>query len=207
MAQVTVDFSGTTVFVAGGTSGINLGIAEGFAAAGARVAVMSRSKEKVDAAVTRLQALGAQATGVAADVRDPDPTSAVLQHAHAAFGDIDVLVSGAAGNFPAAALDMSPGGFRSVVDIDLLGSYHVPRAAYPLLRKPWYGRHQRVGTTGVPSHGTAVTCVRRQSRCRHDDPRARHRMGRRRHPGQLGGPWSHRGHRGHEAPGPDPRGS
>jgi len=55
MAQVKVDFSGTTVFVAGGTSGINLGIAEGFAAAGARVAVMSRSKEKVDAAVARLQ--------------------------------------------------------------------------------------------------------------------------------------------------------
>jgi NAD(P)-dependent dehydrogenase (short-subunit alcohol dehydrogenase family) len=136
VAKVTVDFSGTAVFVAGGTSGINLGIAEGFAAAGARVAVMSRSKEKVDAAVTRLQALGAQATGEAADVRDPEATGAVLQHAHAAFGDIDVLVSGAAGNFPAAALDMSPNAFRSVVDIDLLGSYHVLRAAYPLLRKP-----------------------------------------------------------------------
>jgi NAD(P)-dependent dehydrogenase (short-subunit alcohol dehydrogenase family) len=136
MARLTVDFSGTTVFVAGGTSGINLGIAEGFAAAGARVAVMSRSKEKVDAAVTRLQALGAQAIGEAADVRDPEATSAVLQRTHAAFGDIDVLVSGAAGNFPAAALDMSPNAFRSVVDIDLLGSYHVLRAAHPLLRKP-----------------------------------------------------------------------
>jgi len=136
MAQVKVDFSGTTVFVAGGTSGINLGIAEGFAAAGARVAVMSRSKEKVDAAVTRLQALGAQAIGEAADVRDSEATSAVLQHAHESFGDFDVLVSGAAGNFPAAALDMSPNAFRSVVDIDLLGSYHVLRAAYPLLRKP-----------------------------------------------------------------------
>lgn len=136
MAQVTVDFSETTVFVAGGTSGINLGIAEGFAAAGARVAVMSRSKEKVDAAVTRLQALGAEATGEAADVRDPEAVSAVLQHAHAAFGDIDVLVSGAAGNFPAAALDMSANAFRSVVDIDLLGSFHVLRAAYPVLRKP-----------------------------------------------------------------------
>jgi NAD(P)-dependent dehydrogenase (short-subunit alcohol dehydrogenase family) len=136
MARVTVDFSETTVFVAGGTSGINLGIAEAFATAGARVAVMSRSKEKVDAAVTRLQALGAQATGGVADVRDPEATSAVLQLAQAAFGDIDVLVSGAAGNFPAAALDMSPNAFRSVVDIDLLGSYHVLRAAYPLLRKP-----------------------------------------------------------------------
>jgi NAD(P)-dependent dehydrogenase (short-subunit alcohol dehydrogenase family) len=136
VAQVTVDFSGTTVFVAGGTSGINLGIAEGFAAAGARVAVMSRSMQKVDAAVARLQALGAQAIGEAADVRDPEATREALRHAHAAFGDIDVLVSGAAGNFPAAALDMSPNAFRSVVDIDLLGSYHVLRAAYPLLRKP-----------------------------------------------------------------------
>jgi NAD(P)-dependent dehydrogenase (short-subunit alcohol dehydrogenase family) len=136
VAQVTLDFSGTTVFVAGGTSGINLGIAEGFAAAGARVAVMSRSKEKVDAAVTRLQALGAQATGEAADVRDPEATAAALRHAHAVFGSIDVLVSGAAGNFPAAALEMSPNAFRSVVDIDLLGSFHVLRAAYPLLRRP-----------------------------------------------------------------------
>ncbi len=136
MAQVTVDFSGTTVFVGGGTSGINLGIAEGFAAAGARVAVMSRSKEKVDAAVTRLRALGAEATGTAADVRDYEATSAALRQAHEAFGDIDVLVSGAAGNFPAAARDMSPNAFRSVVEIDLLGSYHVLRAAYPLLRKP-----------------------------------------------------------------------
>jgi NAD(P)-dependent dehydrogenase (short-subunit alcohol dehydrogenase family) len=46
MAQVKVDFSGTTVFVAGGTSGINFGIAEGFAAAGARLAVMSRSARR-----------------------------------------------------------------------------------------------------------------------------------------------------------------
>jgi NAD(P)-dependent dehydrogenase (short-subunit alcohol dehydrogenase family) len=52
------------------------------------------------------------------------------------FGGIDVLVSGAAGNFPAAALELSPKAFRFVVDIDLLGSFHVLRAAYPLLRRP-----------------------------------------------------------------------
>lgn len=136
VANVTVDFTGAHAFVAGGTSGINLGIAEGFASAGARVAVMSRSPEKVDAAVTRLRALGAEATGSAADVRDPDATGTALLQAHQAFGEIDVLVSGAAGNFPASALEMSPNAFRSVVDIDLLGTYHVLRAAYPLLRKP-----------------------------------------------------------------------
>ncbi len=97
---------------------------------------MSRSPEKVDAAVTRLQALGAQATAKRPTCATRRPPKRRSEQAHAAFGDIDVLVSGAAGNFLAAALDMSPNAFRSVVDIDLLGSYHVLRAAYPLLRKP-----------------------------------------------------------------------
>ena len=136
MVNVTIDFRGVHAFVAGGTSGINLGIAMGFATAGARVSVMSRSPEKVDAAVGRLRTLGAEAAGSAADVRDPDTTATALRRAHEEFGDIDVLISGAAGNFPASALEMSPNAFRSVVDIDLLGTYHVLRAAYPLLRKP-----------------------------------------------------------------------
>jgi len=136
MAHVTMDFTGAHAFVAGGTSGINLGIAEGFASVGARVSLMSRSPDKVDAAVGRLRALGAEAGGSAADVRDPEATATALQQAHQAFGEIDVLVSGAAGNFPASVLEMSPNAFRSVVDIDLLGTYHVLRAAHPLLRKP-----------------------------------------------------------------------
>ena len=136
MGQMTVDYTGATVFVAGGTSGINLGIAEGFAAAGARVAVMSRSQDKVDAAVRRLRELGAESMGVAADVRDVQATGAALAAAHEAFGDIDVLVSGAAGNFPATALGMSPNAFRSVLEIDLLGTYHVLRTGYEFLRKP-----------------------------------------------------------------------
>ena len=132
----TIDFAGKAVFVAGGTSGINLGIALGFARAGARVAVMSRSPEKVDAAVARLREAGAEAMGTAADVRDYTATEAALKAAHDAYGDFDVLVSGAAGNFPAPALGMSANGFKSVVDIDLLGSFHVLRAAHPFLRKP-----------------------------------------------------------------------
>ena len=55
---------------------------------------------------------------------------------NAKFGEFDVLVSGAAGNFPARAMDMSSNGFAAVMNIDLLGSYHVLRAAYPYLRKP-----------------------------------------------------------------------
>jgi NAD(P)-dependent dehydrogenase (short-subunit alcohol dehydrogenase family) len=132
----TFDFKDTNVFVFGGTSGINLGIARCFAAAGASVAVASRSQEKVDAAVAELNLLGSGASGYALDVRDADAVQAALGAHGTAAGDLDILVSGAAGNFPALATDMSPNGFKSVVDIDLLGSFHVLRSAFQYLKKP-----------------------------------------------------------------------
>jgi NAD(P)-dependent dehydrogenase (short-subunit alcohol dehydrogenase family) len=126
-----------SVFVAGGSSGINLGIALGFARAGARVAILSRNRDKIDAALEVIgQAGGPDPLGFAGDVRDPEAVAAALRDAHAAHGPFDVLVSGAAGNFPALAADLSPNGFKAVVDIDLLGSFNVLRGAYEWLRRP-----------------------------------------------------------------------
>lgn len=130
------DYSGKTVFVAGGTSGINLGIAHAFARAGANLVVISRKQDKVDAAVAELKARGGEAIGFAADVRDYAAVETAFKETQQRFGAIDVLVSGAAGNFPAPAVGISPNGFKSVVDIDLLGTFHVVRAAFPYLRKP-----------------------------------------------------------------------
>ena len=130
------DFSGQTVFVSGGTSGINLGIADAFAQAGARVAVMSRNPERVAVAQAQLARHGGAVMGLTGDVREPDRVQQVLAQVHAAWGAIDVLVSGAAGNFLARALDLSPKGFKAVVDIDLMGTFHVLRAAHPFLRQP-----------------------------------------------------------------------
>jgi len=130
------DFSGKHVFVSGGTSGINLGIAHAFSRAGAKVSVMSRSQEKVDAAVAGLKARGGAAFGIAADVRDYAGVEAALKAATAHHGKIDVLISGAAGNFVAPALGMSSNGFKAVIDIDLMGTFHVLRAAFAHLAKP-----------------------------------------------------------------------
>ena len=132
----TLRFDRQTVFVAGGTSGINLAIADAFAAHGASVAVMSRAQDKVDAALASLRRHGTAVTGYAADVRKYDAVSAALAAARDAIGEFDVLVSGAAGNFPASALDMSPNGFKAVVDIDLIGAFHVLKAAHAHLKKP-----------------------------------------------------------------------
>jgi len=136
MPLIDLDFSGRHVAVFGGTSGINFGIAEAFARRGASVTVASRRQENVDAALARLREAGGRAAGFAADVRDFDAVARALESAVAAHGPIDVLVSGAAGNFFASAAGMSANGFRTVVDIDLMGTFHVLRAAHAHLRKP-----------------------------------------------------------------------
>ncbi|MCF1428850.1 MAG: SDR family oxidoreductase [Shewanella sp.] len=131
------DFQDTQVFVVGGTSGINLGIARAFASAGARVAVASRSQNKVTAAVAQLRAISTREhLGVCFDVRDKEAMAKGFAAVTKAFGQLDVLVSGAAGNFPAAAAKLSENGFKSVMDIDLLGSFQVLKQAYPLMRRP-----------------------------------------------------------------------
>jgi len=133
---VDIDFKGRHVFVFGGTTGINFGVAEAFACRGARVSVASRKAENVEAARARLASHGGQVFGACADVRDCDAVGRAFADAVGRFGPVDVLVSGAAGNFLCEAKDMSPNGFRTVVDIDLVGSFHVLREAYAHLRKP-----------------------------------------------------------------------
>lgn len=135
MTQV-FDFKNKNVVVVGGTSGINRGVAECFARAGANVAVASRSEDKVNDTVASLQKLTEKAQGFTCDVRNQEVVAEGLKTIAETWGEIDVLVSGAAGNFPAMANGMSANGFKSVVDIDLLGTFNVMQAAWPHLRKP-----------------------------------------------------------------------
>ncbi len=127
---------GKVAFVAGASTGINQRIAERFAEAGAKVAMISRSEEKIGLAAEKIRAAGGDALGMAADVRDYDSVAATLRKARDHYGEIDIVLSGAAGNFVAPALGMSANGFRTVVDIDLNGTFNVLRGAFEHLRKP-----------------------------------------------------------------------
>ncbi len=127
---------GKVAFVAGASTGINQRIAERFAEAGAKVAMISRSEEKIGLAAEKIRGRGGDALGMAADVRDYDSVAATLRKARDHYGEIDIVLSGAAGNFVAPALGMSANGFRTVVDIDLNGTFNVLRGAFEHLRKP-----------------------------------------------------------------------
>ena len=170
----TFDYTGRTVFVAGGTSGINLGIARAFAACGARLGVASRSREKVDAAVATL---GPGALGYAFDVRDPPPSPPRLDAFAAEAGPIDVAGLRRRRQLPGAAprslAQRLQGGGRH------RPSRHLPRDArrLPAHAPPRRQPHQHLRPAGHHPDGDADPRLRRQGRRRHGDALPRDRVG------------------------------
>jgi NAD(P)-dependent dehydrogenase (short-subunit alcohol dehydrogenase family) len=129
--------AGRTAFVTGGAGGINRAIARRFAEHGARLALLGRTPETLESAKEEVLRAGAPDAAVfAADVRDYAAVSGSLAETAAQFGAIDIVICGAAGNFPAPALGMSANGFKAVVDIDLLGTFNTCRAAFEHMKKP-----------------------------------------------------------------------
>jgi NAD(P)-dependent dehydrogenase (short-subunit alcohol dehydrogenase family) len=124
---------GKVAYVAGGSSGINLQIAQCLAAHGAAVALVSRTAEKVQSAAATIRDSGATAIGIAADVRDYDAIAASMGQTAAELGTPDIVVSGAAGNFVAPAHRLSTNGFKTIVDIDLVGTFNVFRSAFDVV--------------------------------------------------------------------------
>src|SRR6187200_1065370 len=127
--------SDRVAFVTGGGTGITGGVARALAEAGARVALVSRKIEHLQPAADAINANGGKAIPVAADVRQPDQVENAIAQTIEAFGKIDIVVNGAAGNFLCAAEELSPNGFGTVVDIDLKGTFNVCRAAFAQLKE------------------------------------------------------------------------
>ena len=155
--------AGRTALITGGGSGIGYGIAECLAAAGASVGVFSRNEERVGQAAERLAAAhGVRTLPTVGDVREPAALERAVRETRDALGSIDILVNNAAGNFYAPTAELSPNGWRAVVEIDLFGTFHACRAAYPVMAEQGYGRIVSISMTlhyrGWPlmAHATAA---------------------------------------------------
>ena len=148
--------AGHVALVTGGGTGICRGIAAAYARLGADVAIASRKPEVLEAAAAELgRATGRAILAVPADVRDPDAIARAVGTTVERFGKLDTLVNGAAGNFLAPAAALSPNGFRTVVDIDLHGTFNASRAAFEALQKTGDGLILNISAT-LHYHGTPL---------------------------------------------------
>ena len=120
-------FQDQVVVVTGGGTGLGKAMAVEFARLGARIAVLSRKPEHLEAGVAAIEAVGSQALAVACDIRQPDQIAAAFDTVERDLDAPAVLVNNAAGNFPVPAEDMSPNAWRTVVDIVLNGTFYCSR--------------------------------------------------------------------------------
>jgi peroxisomal 2,4-dienoyl-CoA reductase len=148
--------AGHVAVVTGGGTGICRGIAHAFARFGAEVCIVSRKPEVLAQTASEISAAtGRKVLGLAADVRDPEAIARVIAECAAHFGTLDTLVNGAAGNFLVPAAGLSPNGFKTVIDIDLGGTFNASRAAFEALRASGNGLVLNISAT-LHYHGTPL---------------------------------------------------
>ena len=133
-------YSGSTVFITGGGTGLGKAIATEFARLGANIVIASRKSDHLEAGEKAITDVGAKVLTVSCDIREPEQIAAAFDAATSSFGMPTVLINNAAANFPVLADEMSPNAWRTVVDITLNGTFFCARE--------FARRHLAAGTSG-----------------------------------------------------------
>jgi NAD(P)-dependent dehydrogenase (short-subunit alcohol dehydrogenase family) len=122
------DLTGRVAVVTGSSSGLGVAFACALAEAGADVALGARRVDGLEAAADDVRSRGGRAVTVPTDVTDPDDCTALVESAMKAFGRVDILVNNAGIGTAVPATRETPDEFRSVVDVNLHGSYWMAQA-------------------------------------------------------------------------------
>ena len=113
---------GKKAFVTGGATGLGKAIASGLSAVGAEVTIVSRNKEKLLSSATEISTkTGNEVFYDVVDIRDVDSVKQLSDR----HERVDILVNNAGGQFPQKARDFSVNGWRSVIDLNLNGTWNM----------------------------------------------------------------------------------
>lgn len=133
--------AGRVALVCGSTKGLGRAVAKSLALEGARVAVNGRHDDSVERAAQQLAAETRQSVvPFAADVAVPAQAEALVERVHRELGRLDVLFCNASGP-PAAPFSQQTGeAFQHALELNLLSTIHLARAAVPIMRTAQWGR-------------------------------------------------------------------
>ncbi len=120
--------SGQVVLVSGGSRGIGLALARGFAERGAQVVITGREQSTLDAAAAEISAEGGACAGMACDVARVEEIEPVIERVVTEYGRIDTLLNVAGVNIRQPAARFSPEQFDFVLDINLRGAFFMAQA-------------------------------------------------------------------------------
>ncbi len=123
---------GKVVVITGGSSGLGLVMATGFASNGAKVVIASRNQERCDEAVSLISRSGA-ASAIVADVSTADGRKRIVDRIQADYGRLHVLINNAGTNFAAALEDYTDEAFAKVINTNVSAVFSLTRDLTPLL--------------------------------------------------------------------------
>lgn len=144
------------ILITGGGSGLGLSMAKKFAELGADIAICGRTEKKLKDATEELKKHGTDVRWYAVDVRDYEKVGEMFDSIIKDFGKITGLVNNAAGNFLSASEDLTPGGFKAIVDIVLHGSFNCTHCfGNHLIKQKEKGNILNIVTTYAEDAGSA----------------------------------------------------
>ncbi|HEY3019811.1 MAG TPA: SDR family NAD(P)-dependent oxidoreductase [Solirubrobacteraceae bacterium] len=157
---------GRLALVTGAGAGIGAAVARRLAEEGAGVAVIDRDADAAQAVAAQIGEGGGRAIGVGADVTDPAAVAAAVDAAAALDGALHIVINNAGVVRAAMLPDLDEEKFRSVLDVHLMGTYHVLRAALDRLPDDGTGRVINstsaaglVGTIGQANYAAAKAAI------------------------------------------------
>ena len=134
------DLTGKAAVVTGGNGGIGFGMARGLARAGASIAVVGRDAAKSAGAIAELEAIGATAVAIEADVTESAALQRMAETAAERLGGLDILVNNAGTNIRKRPEDLGEDEWRTVMDTNLTSAFLASKACYPFMKRAGRGK-------------------------------------------------------------------